>query len=273
MNKYKIVIVLAILIGVIGAITITKRVVDENRIKEQEMCAQDTNPRKPNYYGVVLTKDRGDRNTFGALCNDRREDWKYIPLSDKFKKKYENRKVIEDDDVIEFVWENEGEKSYERNLPMEEWTNRLECIKKDGLYVYTFDVDVDKYNFIDDIKVKSIIKIFDNETGYTDDYYIKITENTYMALGPVLFPNYYKDADWVFYKFDRHNVALTKNFLDKYGYDKDIFSLDSDTPVTNIEVNLEKSNFDERKLVFTVAYEYQNETIDYVVKFKLSDDG
>lgn len=237
----------------------------------------DENGEYHHYYEVSsYTEDYGygdNREIVCMLLNDERDKWKFLPLSDNFIKKYSNRKILDDNSIIEFS-SSDGYNKYMYSLELEKddefYTRRVLCKKTDGIYVYVFNLDLDKkQKNIEDIHILDIIKMYDNDTGYTEDYYIKFNaENFILLFTSIMFPNIKSEGN---YNIDRHNVALTKKFLDKYGYDKDIIENTTGVPLTRFTISDE--DFENRKFMCSCLYNAQNLWIKYEVKFSLTDDG
>lgn len=226
-------------------------------------------------YYIKDAQQYGDNRAIACiLFNDERDKWKFIPLSDDFLKKYKNRKVLEDNNIKRISYNDAIDEMFS-GLDDKDYGRRIKCEKTDGIYALLYELDLDNYNRINDIKVLKEIKLFDYLTGYTKDYYIKFNEENYWYLFEyILFPSYTKTIVWpTVEEIDRHNVALTQNFINKYGYDEDIIKYDTPLTLNSIIINEKKSSFNDRIISFDINLKYENRSIYYKYKFILDKDN
>lgn len=274
-----IVLVLAIIVFTICIKKNNKKIDIEPLTKEE--LYQDYDENSEEYYYTVYGNYNADYETYEdnraiacILFNDEREKWKFIPLTEEFLKKYKNRKVLEDDNIISISYNDAVDKMF---LGLDDKDNgrRIRCEKTSGIYAWLYELDLDDYNRINDIKVIKEIKVFDYLTGYTKDYYIKFNEENYKYLFEyILFPSYTKIIEWPTSEvIDRHSVALTRNFINKYGYDEDIIKYDTPLTLNSIIIDEKNSSFNDRIILFYINLKYENRTIYYKYKFILDKDN
>lgn len=239
---------------------------DEN-LQESYFAVED------NY--IVDAEKYGDNRAIACiLFNDEREKWRFIPLTDNFLKKYEDRKVLEDGGYIKMSYNDAIDELFS-SLDEKDYGRRIKCEKTDGVYALLYELDLDEFNRINDIRIIKEIKLYDYLTGYTKDYYIKFDEENYIDLFEnILFPSYTKTKGWpTVEEIDRHNVALTQNFINKYGYDDDIIKYNTPLTTNSIYMDKEKSSFKDRILSFGINLKYENRNIDYKYSFILDKNG
>ena len=230
------------------------------------------------YYSISNGGYMDNREVACILLNDEREKWRFIPLTDKFLKRYANKKAINDNRVIKFSFVDGIDEimlaldDEDDRKKVSDYARRLKCEKEDGIYAVFYELKLDKYKRIDDIKIIKEIKLYDNKTGYTDEYYVKFNKENFMYLFyRILFPEYIKENDQTPDILDRHNVALSKNFLNKYGYDKDVIENDADVPLSSF--TLEDGDFEKRKFTCICGYYAKNLWKQYTVYFDLTNTG
>lgn len=224
---------------------------------------------------IVDAEKYGDNRAIACiLFNDEREKWRFIPLTNNFLKKYEDRKVLEDGGYIKMSYNDAIDELFS-GLDEKDYGRRIKCEKNDGVYALLYELDLDEFNRINDIRIIKEIKLYDYLTGYTKNYYIKFDEENYIDLFEnILFPSYTKTKVWpTVEEIDRHNVALTQNFINKYGYDDDIIKYDTPLTMNSILMDEKNSNFKDRILSFGINLKYENRYINYKYKFVLDKDN
>ena len=222
-------------------------------------------------YIPTINGGYGDNREIACiLLNDQRDKWGNIPLTDNFLKKYRDKRILNDDNIINFSWRDGYHdlfSSFQFSGGDKDTNRRIICDKTDGKYSYVYNIEVDSKQWINDITIVEVTKLYDNTTGYTKDYYIKFNrENYIMIFQSIMFPTLKKNGN-----INRHNVALTQNFLDKYGYDKDIIENTTGVPLTRFTIS--DGDFDKRTFICSCLYSAQNLWKTYEVKFSLTEDG
>lgn len=250
----------------------------EETLSKTEMY-QNYDANSNEYYHEVQDNYIADELVYGdnreiacILLNDERERWDYLPLTKSFLEKYKNRKVIEDENIIEYSYNDAGDEMM-MGLDSSDSGRRLRCKKKDGIYASLFELKLDKFKRIEDIMIVKDIVLFDSN-GYSDDYYIKFNEDNYMVLfRRILFPSFIRENEPLEGNsvMDRSNIALSNKFLKKYGYDKDVIENDEGVPLSSFE--LKDGNFEKGYFTCICGYHAKNLWKKYTINFVLSESG
>ena len=187
-------------------------------------------------------------------------DWSRIPLTENFKKKYNEKDGILGDityDKIEYM----PYSGTDSDFTFKEYYTYFVIYQGKKQVAYFFDLYYDNNGWIDDVKFYDIIETYDENGKKFEEEKVGIDSNTWTYC----FYNLAHGGD------AERQVGVTEKFHKKYLYFFSIFEHYS--PYMTIEFEEEKSSFDKMDLYFKTDCSLECKNKEYKVKFLLDSNG